>query len=94
MTPSDEVNESIRKVELWGKRLGLKLPATFGTDLAEAHRSAGKLRDSVDTLLRESSTREDALAALADIEAWGIGDLLDHLRRLEETLAGVIEQLP
>jgi hypothetical protein len=94
MMTADEVLGLMRQVEAWGRRHNLDLPATFSTDLVESYRSAAILRESVEVLLRESASEADAVEALAKIEAWGIGDLLDHLQRLEQTLGGVINQLP
>ena len=90
----DDVLAMIRKIEAWGRRHEVALPSAFGTDLAEAYRSAAMLRTAVDVLLRESSSSEEVSKALADIEAWGAGDLLDHLHSLKRSLNEVFEQLP
>lgn len=92
-TPSDarETVAVIRGMESWLRDAGISAHATFALDLGEAYRSAQILAAAVDLLLREPDSRA-AASALAQVQAWTCGDLLDHLDRMKHPLEVVLRQ--
>lgn len=91
MPQAEAALETIRRVEGWAARRGVKLPPSFAGDLGEAYRSAQVLIACVDELLATTASAEGDAKLLAQMEAWTYSDLVDHLDRLRRPLSEVID---